>query len=81
MKKMLLVIGVVMVAGCGPSHPKDSVKSLVAHPARLREVERQCSDNYAKMGTVECDAASEARHRLFMGNGPRYAPSKEQPTF
>jgi hypothetical protein len=37
MKKMLLMTGVVLMAGCGPSQPKDTVESLVAHPDRLRE--------------------------------------------
>ena len=49
---------------------------------RLREVEQQCANDYAKMGATECNAASEARHRLFMGNGkPAYTPSKETPRF
>lgn len=81
MKKTLLLMGMVLLAGCGPSQPKDTVESLVAHPDRLREVEQQCANDYAKMGAAECNAASEARHRLFMGNGPQYTPPKELPKF
>ena len=83
MKKMLLLtMGAVLLAGCGPSQPKDTVESLVAHPDRLREVEQQCNDDYAKMGAAECNAASEARHRLFIGNGkPKYTPPKVPPKF
>ncbi|MDR5785291.1 EexN family lipoprotein [Caballeronia sp. LP003] len=80
MKKMLM-IGVVLMAGCGPSQPKDTLESFVAYPDHLRKVEKQCADDYAKMGAAECNAASEARHRLFMGNGPQYTPPKEQPKF
>ncbi len=82
MKKMLLMTGMMLLAGCGPSRLKDTVESLVAHPDHLREVEQQCSDNYAKMGAEECNTASEARHRLFMGNGkPTYTPPKVPPKF
>ena len=80
--KVLLFTGMVFLAGCKAASPSDSVSSLVSHPDRLREVERQCSDDYAKMGAAECNAASEARHRLFMGNGnPAYTPPRKSPTF
>lgn len=82
MTKALFVAGMVFLTGCNVASPSDSVSSLVSHPDRLREMERQCSDNYAKMGAQECNAASEARHRLFMGNGkPAYTPPKKRPTF
>ena len=81
MKKTLLMMAMALLAGCGPSQPKDTVESLVAHPDRLHEVEQQCNNDYAKMGATECNAASEARHRLFIGNGPQYTPPKEQPKF
>lgn len=82
MTKVPLMIAVALLAGCGPSQPKDTVESLVAHPDHLREVEQQCANDYAKVGAAECNAASEARHRLFMGNGkPAYTPSKETPKF
>lgn len=80
--KALFFTCMVFLASCKPASPSDSVSSLVSHPDRLREVEQQCIDDYAKMGAAECDAASEARHRLFMGNGkPTYTPAKEQPKF
>jgi len=82
MTKALFIAGVVFLAGCKSASPSDSVSSLVSHPDRLREVERQCSDDYAKMGAAECNAASEARHRLFMGNGkPAYTPPKKPSEF
>jgi hypothetical protein len=82
MTKALFFAGMVFLAGCKPASPSDSVSSLVSHPDRLRKVERQCSDGYAKMSVAECNAASEARHRLFMGNGkPTYTPAKKPPKF
>lgn len=81
MKKILLITGMALLAGCGPSQSKDTVGSLIAHPDHLREVEKQCADDHAEMGTTECNAASEARHRLFIGNGPLYTPPKDPPKF
>lgn len=81
MKAVMLFLLATTLAACGKSEPTDTVGSLVAHPSRLREVEKACSDDYAKMGVVECNAASEARHRLFVGNGPKYSRPKEVPKF
>lgn len=82
MKKSLpVVMACMLLVACGNAPPADTVESLVAHPDHLREVEKQCADDYAKMGAAECNAASEARHRLFMGNGPQYTPPKEPPKF
>lgn len=76
-----VVMACVLLVACGKAAPADTVESLVAHPDHLREVEKQCADDYAKMGAAECNAASEARHRLFMGNGAQYTPPKEPPKF
>jgi len=81
MKRILLLTLIVMLTACGKSEPTDTVDSLVAHPDRLRDVEEQCADKYPKMGAAECDAASEARHRLFVGNGAQYTTSKKPPKF
>lgn len=81
MKKGILVVMIGMLVACSKAVPTDTVDALVAHPDRLRKVEQQCDHDYAKVGTAECNAASEARHRLFLGNGPRYTPSKETPKF
>jgi hypothetical protein len=78
MKTMPVMIGMVLLSGCGPSQPKDTVDSLVANQDHLREVERQCNNDYAKIGADECNAVSQARHRLFMENGkPAYTPPKD----
>jgi hypothetical protein len=81
MNKIGVVLMTAMLAACSRAAPTNTVDSLVAHPNRLHEVEQQCANDYAKMGVAECIAASEARHRLFMGNGPKYTPPKEAPKF
>lgn len=80
MKKIMLLAAVMLVA-CGRSAPTETVESLVAHPDHLREVEKQCAEDYAKMGAAKCNVASEARHLLFMGDGPQYTPPKDPPKF
>lgn len=80
-KSASVVMTCLLLVACGKAAPTDTVESLVAHPDHLREVEKQCADDYAKMGAVECNTAAEARRRLFIGNGPQYTPPKEPPKF
>lgn len=68
------------LAACGNADPPDTVSFLMKHPDRLHAVEQQCAKN-PKTDTAECNAASEARRRLFMGNGPQYTPPKKAPKF
>ena len=78
MKKNSLLLLALVLAACGKPAPTDTVESLVANPERLKEVERLCRENHAKMGDALCNAASEARRRRFMGDGKgKYTP---QPT-
>jgi len=81
MYKVVLVVMICMLVACSKAVSTDTVGALVAHPDRLREVEQQCDNDYAKMGAAECNAASEARHRLFLGNGPQYTPPKKAPKY
>ncbi|MEW6344206.1 MAG: EexN family lipoprotein [Paraburkholderia sp.] len=81
MNKSALVLTASLLAACNRTTPMDAVAYLIAHPDRLREIEQQCANNYAQVGAAECNVASQARHRLFIGNGPQYAPSKEPPNF
>lgn len=57
----------LILVGCQPSAPADTVESLAADPERLKEVQRQCRLDYAKAGDALCNAASEAYRRRFMG--------------
>ncbi|MCD9026630.1 EexN family lipoprotein [Luteimonas sp. BDR2-5] len=64
----------LILVGCQPAPPADTVESLVADPERLQEVQRQCRQDYAKAGEVLCNAASEAYRRRFMGGGADEKP-------
>lgn len=81
MRNILLPLFILALTACSKTAPTDTVDSLVAHPDHLREVERQCANHATQMPAAECEAASEARHRLFYGNGPQYTPPKNQPKF
>ncbi|WP_322084443.1 EexN family lipoprotein [Burkholderia sp. BCC1972] len=81
MNKIMLLPLVLVLSACGKSPPTDTVESLVNHPDRLREVEQQCANSDAKLPSTECNTASEARHRLFMGSGSQYTPPKDPPKF
>jgi len=81
MRRTSMVLMALALAACSRATPTDTVDALVAHPDRLRQVEQQCANDVAKAGTAECNAASEARHRLFLGNGPQYTPPKTPPKF
>lgn len=59
---------VVILTGCQPSAPGDTVESLAADPVRLKEVQRQCKLDSAKIDDAVCNAASEAYRRRFMGD-------------
>lgn len=70
-----------MLVACSHAVPTDTVESLMAHPDRLREVERKCANSDPSVTAKECQIASEARRRIFMGNGPQYTPPKTSPKF
>lgn len=81
MKNLLFSITgavVLALAGCGKSEPSrpaiESVESLVANPARLKELRAQCKADHARMGDAQCHAAAEAARQRFMSGGqPPYA--------
>ena len=75
MKKTSLLLLALVLTACEKPAPTDTVESLAAHPERLKEVERLCREDHAKMGDTLCNAASEARRRRFMGDGKsKYTP-------
>jgi hypothetical protein len=81
MKTILLLALTAMLSACGQSAPIDTVETLVAHPDRLHAVEHKCDNNDPSVTPAECQNASEARRKLFMGNGPKYTPPKTSPKF
>lgn len=75
MKKICMLLLTLALTACEKPTPIDTVESLAANPERLKEVERLCRADHAKMGDALCNAASEARRRRFMGNGKgKYTP-------
>ncbi|WP_414442130.1 EexN family lipoprotein [Burkholderia sp. 22PA0106] len=81
MNKIILVVLALVLGACSKSAPTDTAESLASHPDQLHDVEKQCANDNEKMPVAECNAASEARHRLFIGNGPQYTPPKDAPKF
>ncbi|WP_060986217.1 EexN family lipoprotein [Delftia acidovorans] len=70
-KWMLLVMLVATaLAACGPTQPSETVDFLVAHPERLKEVQRLCKEDRAKAGEELCRRAAEAANRRFFGDRP-----------
>jgi Conjugative transfer region protein TrbK len=65
----LLPATALLFAACQQPAPTDTVDSLASNLERLKEVERMCKADHAKMGDALCNAAGEARRRRFMGNG------------
>ena len=75
MKKTGLLLLALALTACGRPAPTDTIESLAADPERLKEVERLCREDHAKMGDALCNTASEARRRRFMGDGKgKYTP-------
>jgi hypothetical protein len=75
-KQFLLGFVALVLAGCGKPVPIESAESLVADPARLKELRAQCKTNHAKVGDAQCYAVAEATRRRFMGGGTPYTPAQ-----
>ena len=68
-KVMLLMVGAALTA-CGPSQPSETVDALAANPDRIKEIQRQCKEDRAKVGDELCLRAAEAANRRFFGDRP-----------
>lgn len=68
-KIVMSVIAVVMTA-CGPANPTETVDELVANPARIKEIQRQCKEDRAKIGDELCMRAAAVAERRFFGDRP-----------
>lgn len=72
---LFIRICVVAIMGAGTvflistAHATDSVESLAADPERLWDVQKRCSQDWARTGDALCKMASEARRKRFMGSG------------
>lgn len=69
MNKVLLIM-VITLTACGQSRPSETVDFLVAHPDRIKELQRQCKEDRAKVGDEHCMRAAEAANRRFFGDRP-----------
>ena len=70
MKHLLIPMAAVLVlAGCGPSAPPDSVEALAVNLERLKELRAQCKADHQKLGDALCNRVAEAGRRRFMGEG------------
>jgi len=77
MKTILTTLAcTLLLAACNKPAPTDTVESLLANPARLKEVHAQCKADHDKVGDALCNKASEATRRRFMGSGTRYTPTR-----
>lgn len=68
MKKTLMLAAAL--TACSPSQPSETVDFLVAHPERLKEIQRLCKEDRAKVGEELCRRAAEAANRRFFGDRP-----------
>ncbi|HCF3279246.1 EexN family lipoprotein [Pseudomonas aeruginosa] len=69
-KVTLLMMMVATLTACGPSQPSETVDTLVANPERIKEIQRQCKEDHAKVGDELCVRAAEAAKRRFFGDRP-----------
>lgn len=70
-KWMLLVMLVATaLAACSPAQPSETVDELAANPERIKEVQRLCKEDRAKVGDELCLRAAEAAKRRFFGDRP-----------
>jgi hypothetical protein len=82
MNKIMLLMLAVVLTSCGKSAPTETVESLAANPARLKELREQCKTDRAKLGDELCNRVAEATNRRFLGDGKTpYTPPKDQPKF
>ena len=70
MNKVMLLMVVAALTACGPSQPSETVDALAANPDRIKEIQRQCREDRAKVGDELCLRAAEAANRRFFGDRP-----------
>ena len=70
MNTIALLILAAALTACNPSKPTETVDSLVANPARIKEIQRLCKEDRAKVGDELCMRAAAAAERRFFGDRP-----------
>lgn len=78
MNKISVLFMACVLSACGKPASTDTVQSLLANPERLKEVQRLCKEDHARVGDATCNAAAEALRQRFMGDGKaKYTPSMQ----
>ena len=72
-KVMLLMLAATLTA-CGPSQLSETVDALTANPERIKEIQRLCKEDRAKVDDELCRRAAEAAKRRFYGDRPDQKP-------
>ena len=71
MNKVLpLMMMTATLTACGQSQPSETVDYLVAHPDRIKEIQRLCKEDRVKVGEELCRRVAEAANRRFFGDRP-----------
>ncbi|MBB5213976.1 EexN family lipoprotein [Parapusillimonas granuli] len=70
MNKVMMFALAVLLAGCKPAPPADTVESLTTDPERIKEVRRLCREERSKVTDELCLRAAEAANRRFFGDLP-----------
>jgi phosphoribosyl-dephospho-CoA transferase len=60
MNKIVIPLIAVVLTACGPAKPTETVDELVANPARIKEIQRLCKEDRAKVGDELCMRAAAA---------------------
>ena len=74
MNKVMLLMLVAALTACGPPQPSDTVDALAANPERIKEIQRLCKEDRAKVDDELCRRAAEAAKRRFYGDRPEQKP-------
>lgn len=76
MKKIMMFFLAVVLTACGPAQPTDTVDELVANPEHLKEIQRLCREDRAKVNDEVCMRAAQAFNRRFLGDRPEQKKSQ-----
>ncbi len=74
MNRIPLLLFVLLLSACEKPRPFESAETLLANPERLKELQRECKDDWEKLGNAQCNAVVEAERTRFMGKGTPYTP-------
>jgi hypothetical protein len=69
MNKVMLLMLTVALTACGSSTFGNRGLPR-GHPERIKEIQRQCKEDRAKVGDELCRRAAEAANRRFFGDRP-----------